>query len=463
MADSDLVNEELDRVYRLYGERTRQFRRGLYGLIVASLAIFVLIVVPFLTFRDQLAEMQASEVALAVELQQARDLVADSNASVQKMRAIWDAVEGFEYRHQDQSLYPSMAQEAAEHTRELEETRRQYSGWADEGVAAWVRGEAKQPPEEFINTDRRLWGLAQKPCYWESGIGYVACQLCQNYTRANERFAGQISRLVAVEAAVLGAAQDDLGALVEGTCGWLTRGEVHFETDEQLPPDGTDMLLRMFPHDISHYAARLGALHGTLRRGLPEGELEVERIERARADTTERLAVLQRQLERIASFDRLGTPIGDLPVGLGQIVLLFPVVLALGFLVVANGFARMADLQRAFVRLCRKRDRTGEVMDDRHVSVIAPLWLDPREPLGARAAKWAIMLTPLALMVANLMLIAMTEALTAQLPDDAAISPAAYLVLYGASLALFAGTLWHVWRSENEPLDTDSAVRPEES
>jgi hypothetical protein len=462
MADSDLVNEELERVYRLFGERTRQFRRGLYGLIVASLAIFVLIVVPFLTFRDQLAEMQATEAELAVALQQARDLVADTGASLKEMRAIRTAADDFARTYQEWQLYQDMEREAAEHTQVLEDLRRSFSGTKEEGMAAWVQGTAKQPPQAFIQTNRQLFGVDQIPCYWESGTGHVSCQVCEAFTREHKRLDWRISRLVAVDEAVRGAARDDLGTLVERSCGWLTRGEEHWRTGERLSSVDPAELRGWFAHDLMAYLERIAELDGALQKSLPERELAMERIARARVETTERLAVLQEQLGRIASFDRLGTPVGDLPVGLGQIVLLFPVVLALGFLVVANGYARTAELRRAFVRLCRKRDPTGEVMDDRHVSAIAPLWLDRGEPLGARAAKWAIMLTPLALMLANLVLIATTRALTAQLPDDAAIPPLAYLVLYAASLALFAGALWHVRRSGDEPLDTETAIPPKE-
>jgi hypothetical protein len=183
----------------------------------------------------------------------------------------------------------------------------------------------------------------------------------------------------------------------------------------------------------------------------------VGRIRRARIATTERLAVLEGQLDRIASFDRIGTPAGDLPLGLGQIVLLFPVILAFGFLVVANSYAQAAELQRAFVRLCRKRDVEGTVMDARHIAAIAPLWLDRQEPLGAGAVKWAILLTPLALTLANLLLIATTAALTAQLPDDSAIPPVGYLMLYVLSLALFAGALWYIWHSGREPAEAESS------
>lgn len=447
MADSDLVNDEMERVYRLYGERMRGFRRSLYVLIVAGLALSVLITVPFLTFRDQLAAMQAREMALAVGLQEGHHLIAETEVGIGKASDLQGDIARYYQEQTEWQLYEDMEQEATEHGRALEELKSSYAHWNDEGMAAWIRGAVKKPPEEAIANDRRLYGLSFKPCYWESGIEHVTCRLCDGFTRQHERYAHAISRLPAVREDVARQAIEDLGAIAERACGWLVRGETHWRRDHPFPGDSVGRLRGWISFDLMAYLERFQILEQALRRSLPERELEVERLERQRAATTERLTVLEAQLGRIASFDRVGTPVGDLPVGLGQIVLLFPAVLAFGFLVVANGYAGSAELRRAFVRLCRKRDAAGEVMDEDHIAAIAPLWLGPHQPLGARLVKGVILLTPLALTLANLALIAATAALTDQLPDDAAIPPAAYLALYAASLAVFAGALWYIWRS----------------
>jgi hypothetical protein len=452
MADTDLINDELERVYRLYGERTRAFRRSLYVLIVAGLALFALIVVPFLTFRDQLAAVQAVEAELAVELEETRDAIDQTEAGVEQLRQLQQSFERYYAEVTELETLEAMQREAAAHAEALAALRADFAGWEDPGMAAWVRGEVRQPPPEIIATNRRLWGLARDACYWDSGMARLTCRLCEGLTRENERVRHRIGRLPGVDDAVRRTVVQDLDSLVERACGWLTRGEPHWDSETTLASradSGLDIgLLRgWFNADLFAYRDRLVAFERTLSQSLVQRALQAERLERSRTEVGEHLAVLETQLNRIASFDRVGTPVGDLPVGLGQIVLLFPAVLAFGFLVVGNGYARSAEIQRAFVRLCRKRDAAGEVMDAEHLAAIAPLWLDPHEPLGARLAKWAILLTPLALTLANLLMIYRTDALTDQLPADAAIPPVAYRLLYAASLALFAGTLWYIWRS----------------
>lgn len=456
MADSDLINDELERVYRLYGERTRQFRRGLYVLVVAGLAVFVLLVVPFLTFRDQLAVTQAREAELAIELQQARDRVADTETSLARFDGIRERFEIFKAETTEIAFFEELAREAEAHATELESLRRSFARSPDAGMQAWVRGEARQPPQEIIDTSRHLHGLTRDACYWDSGLPRVTCRLCDGFMAAHEAALRQIGNLPAVGEELAGPAAADLEQQLDRACAWLTGGEPHWRHGERLAdvggPGSLDIgFLRGWHNDdLVAYVDRLYGFQEELRRALAERGLEVARLERTLAAAGERLTVLEAQLGRIAGFDRLDTPVGALPLGLGQLVLLFPVALAFGFLVVANAYAGSVELRRAFVRLCRKRDAAGEVMDARHIAAIAPLWLDPSAPLGARAARWAILLVPLALTLANLALIAATAALTAQLPDDSAIPPLAYLLLYAASLALFAGTLWYVWHCGRE-------------
>jgi len=430
-------------------------------LIVAGLAIFVLLVVPFLTFRDQLAEMQDREAALAKELQAARSLVAETRVSHEKLSELRDSVFRYYAEQTEFQLFEDMEQEAAEHALVLEELRADYARSSDPEMLAWVRGEVRAPPEEIVKMDRRLFGLSFEACYWDSGLDRVTCQLCEDFRDRHQGFAWSLSRLPAVSESAVAATTEDLGAIAERACGWLTAGEPHWRRQEVFPGDDIHRLRGWLSLDLMAYLERLDAFEQTVLQSLPERELQVEHLARRRAATTDRLAVLEGQLERIASFDQVGTPIGDLPVGLGQIVLLFPVALAFGFLAVANSHARAARTQRAFARLCRKRDTAGEVMDDEYLAAVAPLWLDPREPLGARLAKWAVLLTPLALTLANLLLIYRTEALTAQLPEDSAIPPAAYVALYAVTLAVFAGTLRHIWRAGHPDAAEPKADRPD--
>lgn len=447
MADAELVRQELDRVYDLYGAQLRSFRRTLYVLIVSGLAVFAVIVVPFLTFRDQVAGLQAREGQLAVERQAAGQRLEALQADLGTLQEAERDFTAFAERHRSWEHYQTLIEEARERGGTLAALRRSFSNAQDPELRAWAAGERARPPDAAIAGNRQLYVLGQQPCAWKSGVEDVACGVCQRFLRTDARLNTRLGRLSERARAVAAEEIAGLTPLAERACGWLDRGELHWKRQQPLDRRQINGLRALLTEDLRAYGNALRTVTQEVRPLLPLAQTEIERLDRSLTATGERLAELELQLSRIASFDRLGTPIGDLPIGLGQIVLLFPVILALAYVVLASSFARLVALRRAFAGLCRKRDAQSDVMDRHHVAVIAPLWLERDEGLSVRIAKGVILALPLLLILANFALIHQTRALAEQLPADAAITPTAYLALYGLSLLLALGGLLHILRS----------------
>ncbi len=447
MADAELVKQELDRVYDLYGAQLRSFRRTLYVLIVSGLAVFAIIVVPFLTFRDQVAGLQAREDRLAVERQAAGQRLEALQADLETLQGAERDFAAFAERHRNWDHYQTLIEKARERAGTLAALRRSFSNSENPEMRAWAAGERPSPPESVIASDRQLFVMGQRPCAWKSGVEDVACGVCQSFLKTDARMNTRLRRLSEGARAVTEDGNAGLTPIADRACGWLDRGEIHWKRQQPLNTRQINGLRALLTEDLRAYSNALRALTQEIRPLLPLARTESERLDRSLAATGARLVELESQLSRIASFDRLGTPIGDLPIGLGQIVLLFPVIMALAYVVLASSFARLVALRRAFAGLCRKRDAEGDVMDRHHVAVIAPLWLERDESLSVRLAKGVILALPLLLILANLVLVQQTQALAEQLPADAAITPTAYLVLYGLSVLLALGGLFHILRS----------------
>ncbi len=443
MADLELVKEELSRVYGLYGAQLRSFRRSLYGLIVVGLALFAIIVVPFLTFRDQLANLQQREEQLAIAKQAAAVELAALEGDLETLGSQQENLREFANRHRALGYYNKLAEEARAHGEELDRMRGYYRSSPNEELAAWAKGRRPAPPEEAIRSNRLLNSFGYRFCAWKEGVAHIACQVCDNFRNQDSRVSNAVARLSVAERLQI----EPLTPLVTRACGWLVEGEPNWVTGRPFDSRDFNRIRGYFSKDLQAYDQGLREIRQKVNAEVPLVETEIQRLERGLVDTAEQLTVLERQLSRIASFDRLGTPIGDLPVGLGQIVLLFPVALALAYVILANSYARLASLRAALTRLSAKRDADGEVMDSAHIAVIAPLWLDRGDALGSRIVKIVILCLPLALILANLALIYETRALAEQLPDDSALTPQVYLGLYAVSLLLALGGLFHILRS----------------
>ncbi len=443
MADLELVKEELGRVYGLYGAQHRSFRRSLYGLIVVGLALFAVIVVPFLTFRDQLADLRLREEQLAVAKQAAVEQRAALQVDLESLSSLDQDLRRFAQKHRSLGYYKHLAEAARVHGEKLDELRGYYLNHSNPELVAWAKGRRDTPPEKAIATDRLLSSASYGRCAWKEKVPHVACQVCEAFEKEDARISHGLTRMSVAERLQI----EGLTPLVTRACNWLVDGKPHWRTGRPFDYRNPNRIRGHFSQDLRAYEQGLREVAQRVRAEVPLIATAIGRLERTQSDTSEQLSVLERQLNRIASFDRLGTPIGDLPVGLGQIVLLFPVVLALAYVILASSYARLASLRAALTRLSRKRDADRDVMDSAHIAVIAPLWLDRSDALGSRIVKIMILCLPLALILANLALIHETRALAEQLPEDSALSPQVYLGLYAVSLLLALGGLIHILRA----------------
>ncbi len=77
----------------------------------------------------------------------------------------------------------------------------------------------------------------------------------------------------------------------------------------------------------------------------------------------------------------------------------------------------------------------------------------------ALVMKWAVLLTPLGLILANLWLIGQAGTLPPNIPEGSAIPSDAYRWLYGISIALTLGALVHIARASSRIRSWDRAPR----
>ncbi len=451
MADPDLVKAESERVFELFGAQLRSFRRVLYVVIVTGLALFALLVVPYLTFRDGLAQLRIQDADLGLRIPDVEARLAQASKDADDLdeldRMFYDRYIEFD---SDEGLF-ALARELPAHEEMLAELKARYDRETDPEIRAWVDGQRKLPPDALIATRRDINAMNNRACTWESGMTWIGCQTCEWLTGQTGRLGFLISKTGFARSAAVDYPAE-LDAVRGAACAAMT-GQVEHWSLSGVMIDEVDIheLRGWLSQDVQAVLEVLDDAADAAKDRVPVITAELQALRDERATVRRELQILTEQVERISSFNSIGTPMGNLPIGLGQLVLLFPLALALAYVVLANSFARLADLQHAFAGLCRKRDAEGAVLGAAHVAVIAPLWVHRQDSLAVQAVKWAILLVPMALIGLNLLLIQQTGALAEEIPDDAALSPAVYMGLYGMSLVLACGALVYIWRASARP------------
>lgn len=150
-------------------------------------------------------------------------------------------------------------------------------------------------------------------------------------------------------------------------------------------------------HDTAH-AAVTGVQDNVdkRRREVRDRMLELE------GDTTFLAAELERARNLIRVIEQSGssfeTPLGPLPVGIRELVLLYPAILGVAYFVCLTAFRRLMALRRGYDELTRMLADTDQA-DAMPLQLTTPLWYDPLASLWPQLGRVLVALVPLAFML----------------------------------------------------------------
>lgn len=124
-------------------------------------------------------------------------------------------------------------------------------------------------------------------------------------------------------------------------------------------------------------------------------EAELADLQARKAQSEQQQAQLQTQEKQIGErLEQIEFPFGKIPVGLNESVALFPVLLAIGFLVSASLLVETMRLRKAFHTLYQQKDPSRTILTDRQIALITPLWIDPANPEQNQSLQFAILFIP---------------------------------------------------------------------
>lgn len=108
---------------------------------------------------------------------------------------------------------------------------------------------------------------------------------------------------------------------------------------------------------------------------------EIIRLQQTKAEFDSVLAELKTRETLVASrLNQIEFPFGKLPIGLNESIAVFPIILAIGFLMLALLLRDAIQLRKCFHLLYQRKDPNKEILTDEQIMLIAPLWIDPLQP-----------------------------------------------------------------------------------
>ena len=367
--DEDRVRaEHCQRVFEGYENRAKAFRNVFTGVLIFALFFFAFVLVPYVS-------MQARTYRLAREVEAKQAVLKQRLNRVELYRR---PKKGIEQLRAEIGRGPT---ELREHIGRLA---------ADGAVAApQIQQVAPAPPA---------------PC---QGLAREDWMNCMVREKVREQFA-RYDRILATDViepmTKLGPTVNRAG--LEEHLAQLKRSfETHLAENPRFwrtreEKAGFSVSL---DRDVERFWKDVGTTLETEMARLADEIQALEVESSALLAEQKRLSGRQEALE--ARLRDIESPLGKLPIGLVESILVFPVVLAVAFVACVFMHCETVRLRQSFHRLYQARDPARTILTDAEVALVAPLWVDPMGPKQYRTARIALLLLPVAVFAAACALI----------------------------------------------------------
>lgn len=161
-----------------------------------------------------------------------------------------------------------------------------------------------------------------------------------------------------------------------------------------------------------------------LKSKVAESKNEIARLTAAQAKiSTDRQAISDR-------MKGVQSPFGALPIGLTEAVQVFPVIVAVGFIMALLTLATAIRVRGRYHVLLRKKYPAEGAEVDERVVLTAPLFLDPYRRLEENVWRGAVLALPVIIYAASVLLIAESQRLAPQIEGTGRAIESGYLWLY---------------------------------
>ncbi len=135
-------------------------------------------------------------------------------------------------------------------------------------------------------------------------------------------------------------------------------------------------------------------------------QLQFNELQNTQKELNDQLNKMKEQEKQVAArLEQIEFPFGKLPVGLTESIAIFPIILAIGFLVVASQLREAIQLRKNFHQLYQRKDPTKTVLNDQQIALIAPLWIDPESPYKQKLVRLTILSIPFLIFIISCILI----------------------------------------------------------
>jgi len=155
--------------------------------------------------------------------------------------------------------------------------------------------------------------------------------------------------------------------------------------------DKTGMSIK-FNNEIKKLWSAIAIRMEPVMKGLGE---RITNIRDMRTSLKKDRDALKEQREKLmVRLTRIQSPIGNLPIGLTEAVLLFPIILVIGFCMATASLLEQLRLRTVLRDSEADVENTGNILSSKELAKVSPLWIESSNTSLQKFGRWLLMLIP---------------------------------------------------------------------
>jgi hypothetical protein len=425
--DDTLLREQAARLYTLYEGKVRSFWRALVAMAALMTVVFGLVFWPYTAFRGQEYAIERNLLELEAQQTDAATAEADFRSQLEYFREEQVALVTFANDERN-----ALVDAEREHNAALDAVRTQLAG--EPGASDWLAGFVERPALADTVRTRISEIPADDSCFWLDGDDWWRCGAQQSLASIGRAIANSYgySRISHLRNEMAAPLETSLSGALDMFGGWLAGERSTWR--ESGESSGTDVAgeFAAFTDNLNRritvHFGELGAQYFGLEQTIDDLTVRI-------SDSQAELDATRERIAEIAALQDIETPFGPLPVGVNDLIMLFPILLAAGFRLTMSLAAEALELRQSYFGLARAG--APDFFTEKYVAMTAPVWVDPFRPRMERITHTAILAMPIALFVVSIVLLMSNGLLWGNFTEELRLGPWTYYAAYLASVLLF--------------------------
>lgn len=419
-----LLDEHRDQILNRFENTSRSFRRVLTGLIGFAGVFLLIILVPYVSIQHARYRLPQERAALSHEIDRSEWMVVKIRSVDTGMQTLHNAIDASPDRIRDLIERLSTAPQDIRNSEQQSRSVEMLSPIQQVPAGVQQQPEGRNPCASIV--DRAEWincrvhlAVLQQFAEYEKILRQEVIQSL----KALQDSGAQIP----LDPVVLESNVKDLHASFEMKLQENPRFWHTYQDKVGFSVELTEEVNRFW----AQYGKTLTAESEKLRQKLQDLEMARKQLETRLVELEEEEKAIETRLAQIES------PLGILPVGLTESILIFPLILAVGFFMAASLFAETVKLRKAFHMSYHPGDSGTDHLSDAQVALIAPLWIDPVQMDQKKGLRYAVLLIPFVVFLISYGLIVYLGLLSESALGSRSLIRWVYLPLYLLSFIPF--------------------------